>query len=107
MVCSRPAKGEINDMNKSKFLFVALALAALALWPLMAGHYGVDLVPQTRMFALFALSLELRAGGTGRGCFGTGARRGGGGRTRRRPLPAGERLPARRGCARPVAAEPA
>ena len=73
MVCSRPAKGEINDMNKSKFLFVALALAALALWPLMAGQYGVDLVTKIMIFAIFALSLELLVGSTGLVCFGQAA----------------------------------
>ena len=60
-------------MNKSKFLFAALALAALALWPLMAGQYGVDLVTKIMIFAIFALSLELLVGSTGLVCFGQAA----------------------------------
>jgi branched-chain amino acid transport system permease protein len=77
MVCSRPAdfhvKQKIIDMKQSKFLFIALALVALALWPLMAGQYGVDLVTKIMIFAIFALSLELLVGSTGLVCFGQAA----------------------------------
>jgi branched-chain amino acid transport system permease protein len=63
----------MNDMNKSKFLFVALTLAALALLPLVAGQYGIDLVTKIMIFAVFALSLELLVGSTGLICFGQAA----------------------------------
>ena len=73
MACSRLVKREMNDMNKSKSLFVALAFAALALLPLVAGNYGVDLVTKIMIFAVFALSLELLVGSTGLVCFGQAA----------------------------------
>ena len=60
-------------MNRSKFFFVALAFAALAIWPLMAGQYGVDLVTKIMIFAVLALSLELLVGSTGLVCFGQAA----------------------------------
>ena len=60
-------------MNKSKIIFVALVFAALALWPLMVGKYGVDLVAKIMIFAVFALSLELLVGSTGLVCFGQAA----------------------------------
>lgn len=60
-------------MNTSKFLFVGLAFAALALWPLIAGQYGIDLVTKIMIFAIFALSLELLVGSTGLVCFGQAA----------------------------------
>lgn len=59
--------------NRSKALFVALAFAALALFPLGAGNYGLDLVTKIMVFAVFALSLELLVGGTGLVCFGQAA----------------------------------
>ena len=55
---------------RSKALFVALVFAALALYPLGAGSYGIDLVTKIMVFAIFALSLELLVGGTGLVCFG-------------------------------------
>jgi branched-chain amino acid transport system permease protein len=54
-------------------LFVVLAFAALALFPLVAGKYGIDLVTKIMIFAVFALSLELLVGGTGLVCFGQSA----------------------------------
>jgi branched-chain amino acid transport system permease protein len=60
-------------MVKSKFLFVVAAFAMLALWPLVAGQYGVDLVTKIMVFAVFALSLELLVGSTGLVCFGQAA----------------------------------
>ena len=60
-------------MNKSKFLFVALVFSALALLPLLAGQYGIDLVTKIMIFAVFALSLELLVGSTGLVCFGQAA----------------------------------
>jgi len=60
-------------MKSSKSLFVATAFVLLALWPLMAGQYGVDLVTKIMVFAIFALSLELLVGSTGLVCFGQAA----------------------------------
>jgi len=60
-------------MDKPKLLFVALAFGALALWPLAAGNYGIDLVTKIMIYAIFALSLELLVGGTGLVCFGQAA----------------------------------
>ncbi|CAM3312472.1 branched-chain amino acid ABC transporter permease [Polaromonas hydrogenivorans] len=60
-------------MNHSKTLFVLLAFAGLALYPLMAGNYGIDLVTKMMVYAIFALSLELLVGTTGLICFGQAA----------------------------------
>ncbi len=60
-------------MKTSKFLFVATAFALLALLPLIAGQYGVDLVTKIMSFAIFALSLALLVGSTGLGCVGQAA----------------------------------
>ena len=58
---------------KDKLLFVALVFVALALYPLLAGKYGIDLVTKIMILAIFALSLELLVGGTGLVCFGQAA----------------------------------
>ncbi len=63
----------MNTVDRSKALFVALAFAALALLPLVAGNYGIDLVTKIMIYAVFALSLELLVGGTGLVCFGQAA----------------------------------
>ena len=60
-------------MDRSKTLFVALTFAALALYPLVAGPFGIDLVTKTMIYAIFALSLELLVGGSGLVCFGQAA----------------------------------
>ena len=57
----------------SKLLFTAGAFGALALYPLVAGSFGVDLVTKIMIYAIFALSLELLVGGTGLVCFGQAA----------------------------------
>ena len=54
-------------------LFVVLAFAVLALYPLIAGKFGIDLIAKIMIFAVFALSLELLVGGTGLVCFGQAA----------------------------------
>ena len=59
--------------HRAKFFFVALAFAVLALYPLIAGKYGVDLVTKIMIYAIFALSLELFVGMTGLVCFGQAA----------------------------------
>ncbi len=63
----------MSDMDKPKLLFVALAFGLLALWPLVAGNYGIDLVTKIMIYAVFALSLELLVGGAGLVCFGQAA----------------------------------
>jgi branched-chain amino acid transport system permease protein len=60
-------------MDKGKLSFVAAAFGALALWPLVAGPYGIDLVTKIMVYAIFALSLELLVGTTGLACFGQAA----------------------------------
>jgi branched-chain amino acid transport system permease protein len=60
-------------MNRGPLIFVLLAFTALALWPLAAGAYGMDLVTKIMIYAIFALSLELLVGGTGLVCFGHAA----------------------------------
>ncbi len=58
---------------KGKLAFVLVAFLALALYPLVAGKFGVDLVTKIMVFAVFALSLELLVGSTGLVCFGQAA----------------------------------
>jgi branched-chain amino acid transport system permease protein len=61
------------DDTRSRLAFVVVAFAALALWPLAAGSYGMDLVTKIMVYAIFALSLELLVGTTGLVCFGQAA----------------------------------
>ena len=56
-----------------RIVFVLAAFAALALWPLAAGSYGIDLVTKIMVYAILALSLELLVGTTGLVCFGQAA----------------------------------
>jgi branched-chain amino acid transport system permease protein len=56
-----------------KAAFVGAGFLVLALWPLMSGAYGLDLVTKIMIYAIFALSLELLVGGTGLVCFGHAA----------------------------------
>ena len=60
-------------MTPSKNLFAIALFAALALYPLVAGNYGIDLVSKIMIYAIFALSLELLVGTTGLVCFGHAA----------------------------------
>jgi branched-chain amino acid transport system permease protein len=53
--------------------FVVALFAALALYPLVAGSFGLDLVTKIMIFAILALSLELLVGSTGLVCFGQAA----------------------------------
>ncbi len=57
----------------SKHVVVITSFAALALWPLAAGSYGIDLVTKIMVYAILALSLELLVGTTGLVCFGQAA----------------------------------
>ncbi len=61
------------NSERSKWLFVLGAFALLALYPLVAGKFGIDLVTKIMIYAIFALSLELLVGGTGLVCFGHSA----------------------------------
>ncbi len=63
----------MNDADRGKALFVLLAFAALAVYPMVAGTFGVDLVTKIMIYAIFALSLELLVGTTGLVCFGHAA----------------------------------
>ena len=56
-----------------KMAFVAAAFAALALYPLVGGSFGIDMVTKTMIYAIAALSLELLVGSTGLVCFGQAA----------------------------------
>jgi branched-chain amino acid transport system permease protein len=58
---------------RSRLAFVALSFIALALLPLLAGNFAVDLVTKIMVYAIFALSLELLVGSTGLVCFGQAA----------------------------------
>ena len=55
---------------QGKYLFVLAAFALLALWPLVATAYGMDLVAKIMIYALLALALELLVGSTGLVLFG-------------------------------------
>ncbi len=59
--------------DTSKLVFVLIAFAALALYPLVGGAFGVDFVTKIMVYAIFALSLELLVGSTGLICFGQAA----------------------------------
>ena len=60
-------------MNSNQLRFVGIALLALALYPLVASSYGLDLVSKIMVYAILALSLELLVGTTGLVCFGQAA----------------------------------
>lgn len=60
-------------MNTSQIRFTVIALLALALFPLVASNFGLDLVSKIMIYAILALSLELLVGTTGLVCFGQAA----------------------------------
>ncbi len=60
-------------MKRSEVIFVVVAFAAMALFPLVAEPYGIDRVTKIMIFCIFALSLELLVGSTGLVCFGQAA----------------------------------
>jgi branched-chain amino acid transport system permease protein len=64
---------KMPNVDRGKLLFVALCFGALALYPLVSGNFGIDLVTKIMILAIFALSLELLVGGTGLICFGQAA----------------------------------
>jgi len=57
----------------TRFVFVAACFGLLAVFPLVAGNYGIDFVTKIMVYAIFALSLELLVGATGLVCFGQAA----------------------------------
>jgi len=57
----------------TRFIFVAACFGLLAVFPLVAGNYGIDFVTKIMVYAIFALSLELLVGATGLVCFGQAA----------------------------------
>jgi branched-chain amino acid transport system permease protein len=63
----------IAASDRGRVAFVAGAFALLALYPLIASPYGLDLSTKIMIYAIFALSLELLVGGTGLVCFGHAA----------------------------------
>ncbi len=56
-----------------RYALPLFGLLLLALYPLVGGNYGTDLVAKIMIFAIFALSLELLVGSTGLVCFGHAA----------------------------------
>ncbi len=58
---------------RSTIAFVTAAFVLLALYPFVAGDYGLDLVAKIMIYAILALSLELLVGSTGLVCFGQAA----------------------------------
>jgi len=60
-------------MKQLHFFFVAAVFLAMALFPWVAGSYGIDFVTKIMVYAIFALSLELLVGTTGLICFGQAA----------------------------------
>ena len=63
----------MNTNASSKLIFTAAVFGALAIFPLFASSFGIDLVSKIMVYAIFALSLELLVGGTGLVCFGQAA----------------------------------
>jgi branched-chain amino acid transport system permease protein len=72
-ISSRTRRALLNPADQPKFWFVVSVFAALALYPLVAGQFGVDLITKVMIYAIFALSLELLVGATGLVCFGHAA----------------------------------
>ncbi len=63
----------MSGATRHRAAWIAAGLAALALFPLVGGKFGVDFVTKMMVFAIFALSLELLAGQVGLVCFGQAA----------------------------------
>jgi branched-chain amino acid transport system permease protein len=62
-----------SDATWGRWASVGVGVLALALWPLVTGSFGIDLVTKTMIYAIVALSLELLVGTTGLVCFGQAA----------------------------------
>ena len=63
----------MNTISQGRLAFLILLFAGLALYPLIAGEYGVDFVTKIMIYAILALSLELLVGNVGLVCFGQAA----------------------------------
>ena len=63
----------MSDPARTRAAWIAVGAVALALFPLIGGKFGVDLVTKMMVFAIFALSLELLVGQVGLVCFGQAA----------------------------------
>ncbi|NDF50118.1 MAG: branched-chain amino acid ABC transporter permease [Betaproteobacteria bacterium] len=72
---STPSHQQPSVLSKpsSALIFVLVSFSALALYPMIAGQFGIDLVTKIMIYAILALSLELLVGGTGLVCFGQAA----------------------------------
>jgi branched-chain amino acid transport system permease protein len=68
-----PRAGLMDPQDRPKFFFTLAIFVLLALYPMVAGKFGIDLVTKTMIYAIFALSLELVVGSTGLVCFGHAA----------------------------------
>ena len=64
---------QLETVKSPRVAFVVLVFVTLALWPLAATSFGIDLVTKIMIYAIFALSLELLVGSTGLVCFGQAA----------------------------------
>ncbi len=77
MMKTTPEAASRSPLEARRFgsgvIAVGLAFAALAVYPLVAGDYGIDLVTKIMIYAILALSLELLVGSTGLVCFGQAA----------------------------------
>ena len=60
-------------MLNNRYALPLIGVLLLALYPLVGGNYGLDLVAKIMIYAIFALSLELLVGSTGLVCFGHAA----------------------------------
>jgi branched-chain amino acid transport system permease protein len=63
----------MNTPSPSKLIFTVAVFGALAIYPMFASSFGIDLVGKIMVYALLALSLELLVGGAGLVCFGQAA----------------------------------
>ncbi len=62
-----------NSNSHSRQVFSLLAFGGMAVFPMLGGSYGIDLVSKIMLLAIFALSLELLVGAVGLVCFGQAA----------------------------------
>ena len=67
------SRGSDQRRPHAPIAMLAAVALALAVFPLAAGTYGLDLVTKIMIYAIFALSLELLVGQTGLVCFGQAA----------------------------------
>ena len=74
MGCSRRADHDERQQHRLRGASsLVVVFAGAALYPLVAGKFGIDFVTKIMIYAIFALSLELLVGGTGLVCFGQAA----------------------------------